>query len=231
MKAILLDIEGTTTPISFVHETLFPYAKARVPGFILDNLSDLKFEIDQLAEEHANDSEYQNTFDRDSANSVADYLRYLIDNDRKSTPLKSIQGMIWQSGYESGELVSPVFDDVPVSLRQWRADDKTVAIFSSGSVLAQKLLFGHTTHGDLTQFISKYFDTTSGAKGEPESYTAIAAEIEIDPSEILFVSDIAAELDAARAAGLRTSLSARPGNATIKQDCIHPVIESFDKLD
>ena len=230
-KAILLDIEGTTTPISFVHETLFPYARARVPGFILDNLPDLKFEIEQLAEEHSNDGEYKNGFDRDSPNSVADYLKFLIDNDRKSTPLKSIQGMIWQTGYSSGDLVAPVFEDVPSAFGRWKSDDKTIAIFSSGSVLAQKLLFRHTDHGDLTPFISGYFDTTLGRKAAAESYSGIATEIGFEPGEMIFVSDVPAELDAARTSGMLTSLSVRPGNPVLTDDCIHPVIASFDAID
>ncbi len=230
-KAILLDIEGTTTPISFVHETLFPYAKARIPGFILDNLNGLKFEIDQLVDEHAGDPAYQNGFDRDSPNSVADYLKYLIDNDRKSTPLKAIQGMIWQTGYESGDLVSPVFDDVPPAFSRWKAAEKIIAIYSSGSILAQQLLFRYTDRGDLTPFISNYFDTNTGPKREAKSYKDIAEALESDAAEMLMVSDIPAELDAARTSGLQTALSVRPGNAPIEADLNHRVVESFEALE
>lgn len=230
-KAILLDIEGTATPISFVHDTLFPYAKARVPGFILDNLADLKFEIEQLAEEHSRETEYKGEFRPESPNSVSEYLKYLIDQDRKSTPLKSIQGMIWRAGFESGEIVSPVFDDVPSAMKRWKAADKTIAIFSSGSVLAQRLLFKHTDHGDLTPLISNYFDTTSGPKREQQSYTAIVEALTLAPAEVHFVSDIPEELDAARAAGLQTSLSIRPGNAPLKGDPVHNIVTNLDGLD
>lgn len=230
-KAILLDIEGTTTPLSFVHDTLFPYAKARIPGFILDNLNDLKFEIDQLVEEHSREKEYTADLRPESANSVADYLKFLIDEDRKSTPLKSIQGMIWRSGYEKGEIVSPVFDDVPNALKRWKAAEKTVAIYSSGSVLAQQLLFRYTDHGDLTAFISNYFDTNTGAKREQQSYAAIAEELKVQPAEVHFVSDIPPELDAARAVGLQTSLSVRPGNTALKGDPVHNIITTFDGLE
>jgi enolase-phosphatase E1 len=230
-KAILLDIEGTTTPISFVHDTLFPYAKARIPGFILDNLNNLKFEIDQLVEEHTKDREYKGEFRPESANSVSDYLKYLIDQDRKSTPLKSIQGMIWQSGYESGDMVSPVFDDVPPALKKWKAAEKVVAIYSSGSVLAQQLLFRYTDHGDLTPFISNYFDTNSGAKRDQHSYVSISNELGLQPADVHFVSDIPAELDAARAVGLQTSLSVRPGNTPLKGDPVHNIVTTFDGLE
>lgn len=231
MKAILLDIEGTTTPISFVHDTLFPYAKARVPGFVLDNFADLKFEIEQLAEEHSKDSEYKTELRPDSPNSVSDYLKYLIDQDRKSTQLKTIQGMIWQNGYQAGEIVSPVFDDVPPAFKRWKAADKTIAIYSSGSILAQQLLFRHTEHGDLTQFISNYFDTNTGPKKEAESYAKIAGELDLQPAEILSVSDITAELDAARSAGLQTALSVRPGNSPIEGDVNYRIVETFDSLE
>ena len=231
MKAILLDIEGTTTPIDFVHNTLFPYAKARIPGFILDNLSGLKFEIEQLVAEQANDQEYGAELRPDSANSVSEYLKYLIDQDRKSTPLKSIQGMIWQSGYESGEIVSPVFEDVPAALKRWKASETHISIFSSGSVLAQQLLFRHTDHGDLNQFISNYFDTNTGPKNDAQSYTKIAEKMKEVQADVLFVSDSVAELDAARAAGLRTALAVRPGNAELKEDCVHQIVTTFDGLE
>jgi enolase-phosphatase E1 len=230
-RAILLDIEGTTTPISFVHDTLFPYAKSRIPGFVLDNLGELKFEIEQLAAEHQSDTDYKAEFRPDSANSVSDYLKYLIDQDRKSTPLKSIQGMIWKSGYEKGEIVSPVFADVPAAMKRWKAAEKTLAIFSSGSVLAQQLLFKHTEEGDLTQFISNYFDTNIGGKKDRASYTAIAEALDLRPDEVHFVSDIPEEVEAAGAAGMRTSLSARPGNPPLACDPVHDIVTTFDGLE
>jgi len=231
MKSILLDIEGTTTPIEFVHKILFPFARRKVPGYISTNFENLESEILQFISEHQKDLGYTDHFDPTSAKSVAKYLAFLIDADRKSTPLKSIQGKIWKEGYESGELKSEIFDDVPDAFERWKSAGMTVAIFSSGSVLAQQLLFRYTDHGDLTPFISSYFDTNIGPKRDSKSYEAIAAEIDISPAEILFVSDIIAELDAAREAGLSTALAVRPGNPPIETDVSHRVVTTFDGLE
>lgn len=229
-KAILLDVEGTTTPIDFVHQTLFPYAKARVAGFVQQNFDALKFEIGQLEKECDADLEYKSAFRAESANSVADYLKFLIDNDRKSTPLKSIQGMIWEAGYASGELVSKVYPDVGAAFKKWNEAEKSIAIYSSGSVLAQQMIFKYSDQGDLTRSIDRYFDTNVGHKREAASYEKIAAELELEPAEILFVSDIPAELDAAAAAGMKTALSLRPGNADVDENTAHKLIKSFDEL-
>ncbi len=191
----------------------------------------MKFEIDQLAEEHVKDDEYSGDLRPESANSVADYLKFLIDEDRKSTPLKAIQGLIWRSGYEKGEIVSPVFEDVPAALKKWRSEDKTIAIFSSGSILAQQLLFRYTDQGDLTPFISNYFDTNTGPKRETKSYGDIADALEVKTADVLYISDIQAELDSARSAGMQTSMAVRPGNAQIDGDCTHGMIESFISVD
>ena len=228
-KVILLDIEGTTTPIDFVHKKLFPFAEARMAEFVLESFEDLRDEIEQLVEEHTRYSDAEN-LDPNSPDSVSAYLVHLIKVDRKSTPLKSIQGKIWQVGYESGELKSEIFPDVPPALERWTAAGKIIAIYSSGSVLAQKLLFKYTDHGDLTPYISAYFDTTSGGKRESESYRKIASELNLPPDEILFVSDVLAELDAANNAGFQTALSIRKGNAVTEDDHIYPFIKSFDQL-
>lgn len=230
-QAILLDIEGTTTPIDFVHKTLFPYARARVAGFVQQNFTDLKSEISQLENESSNDGEYKHELRPDSPNSVADYLIYLIDNDRKSTPLKAIQGTIWQAGYENGDLVSTVYDDVPKAFERWKSDGKTVAIYSSGSVLAQQLIFKYSDHGDLTRFIDRYFDTNIGHKRESESYSAIAADLEFETADILFVADISAELDAAAVSGYHTALSVREGNDPQTENSAHRTVTDFDDLD
>lgn len=230
MKAILLDIEGTTTPISFVHDTLFPYAKARMGGFILDNLSDLKFEVEQLLEEHAVEANYKSELRPESANSITEYLKYLIDQDRKSTPLKTIQGMIWKQGYESGELVSPVFQDVPIAMKRWKSADKVIAIYSSGSTLAQKLLFRYTDSGDLTQYIANYFDTNIGPKREPSSFSSISEQVGCDPASMLFISDTPAELDAAVTAGMQAALSVRPGNLPLNENLEHSILRNFDTV-
>lgn len=230
MKAILLDIEGTTTPLDFVHQVLFPYAKERIGRYVEMHFDELSNAISQLVDESSHDATYTSPVDPTEPGFVAAYLEHLIRVDRKSTPLKSIQGSIWKAGYESGELKSAVYDDVPLAFERWKAEGKTLAIYSSGSVLAQKLLFGYTDHGDLTPYISAHFDTNIGQKREVESYRSIAAELDCDASEILFVSDITAELDAAREAGLRTALCIRSGNETLEPS-IHQAVHSFDQLD
>lgn len=231
MKSILLDIEGTTTPIDFVHQILFPFTRTRTPAYVATNFESLAPEIEQLRAEHEKDLGYTDDFDPASTKSVAKYLAFLIDEDRKSTPLKSIQGKIWKEGYESGELKSVVFEDVPRAFERWTNAGKTIAIFSSGSVLAQRLLFRYTDHGDLTQFISSYFDTNIGPKRDPKSYEAIATELGCAPEEILFVSDILAELDASREAGLSAALAARPGNTPIETDVTYQIVTTFDGLE
>lgn len=212
---LLLDIEGTTTPIDFVHKTLFPFARARVGSFLAENFSLLGGEILALEDEAAGDivaGGYKGVFDPADAESVADYVHYLIDRDRKSTPLKSIQGMIWKEGYETGKLISDVYPDVRPAFERWRTEGRKVYIFSSGSVLAQKLLFAHTSEGDLTQYISGYFDTNTGNKRDIPTYNAIAENIGSDAGSILFVSDVDAELDAASKTEMQTRLSVRQGN-------------------
>jgi len=231
MKSILLDIEGTTTPIDFVHQVLFPFARTRTPAYVATNFESLRSEIEQLRMEHEKDLAYTDHFDPVSTKSVAKYLAFLIDVDRKSTPLKSIQGKIWKEGYESGELKSIVFEDVPRAFERWKAAGNKIAIFSSGSVLAQRLLFRYTDRGDLSSFISSYFDTNVGPKRDTKSYDAIATELDCAPGEIIFVSDIPAELDAARDAGLSTALAARPGNTPIETDVTYRIVTTFDGLE
>lgn len=227
-KAILLDIEGTTTPIDFVHKVLFPYAKERIGQYVEAHFGALSNEISQLIEERSQDETYTLPVDLTEPGSIATYLEYLISVDRKSTPLKSIQGGIWKAGYESGELKSIVYDDVPQAFHRWTNESKTIAIYSSGSVLAQKLLFGYTDHGDLTPFISAHFDTNIGHKRDPVSYSQISTELGFSPEDILFLSDIPEELDAASEAGLQTRLVVRPGNARV--ETAHQSIQTFDGL-
>lgn len=172
IKAILLDIEGTTTPIDFVHKTLFPFAKAKIGEYVTQNFDAVQDEIVQLKTEYKKDFAeqiYGRDFREDAPESVANYLNFLIEVDRKSTPLKSLQGKIWQKGYESGELASVMFEDVPRAFERWKSEGKTIAIYSSGSILAQKLIFKYSNFGDLSSFISDYFDTNTGYKREAES--------------------------------------------------------------
>ena len=221
MGAILLDIEGTTTPLSFVYDVLFPYARARLEPFIRDSwpTAALKEIADQLAEEHAADATADKhpppwrTSTRDAAiASAVGYCAWLMDGNRKSPALKELQGLIWDRGYAAGELHGTVFPDVPPAFRRWQEDARTVAIYSSGSELAQRRLFATTEHGDLTPYIARFFDTAVGAKVETASYLRIAAALACAPGEICFVSDITRELAAARAAGLDVRLAVRPGN-------------------
>jgi enolase-phosphatase E1 len=157
------------------------------------------------------------------------YLHWLMDRDRKSTGLKSLQGKIWEDGYRAGELKSEVYPDVPPALERWRGQGIDIAIFSSGSVQAQRSLFRHTMSGDLTGFIRAYFDTTTGPKNNPESYGRIASSLEHPPSCVLFISDVATELDAARMSGMRTALCSRAAESPSSARA-HPVIQTFDQL-
>ncbi len=162
--------------------------------------------------------------------SLVAYVHWLMDRDRKSTGLKSLQGKIWEAGYRTGELRgrAEVYPDVAPALARWREQGRDIAIFSSGSVQAQRNLFANTTAGDLTPFIRAYFDTTTGPKTAAQSYARIAATLERSPSEVLFVSDVGAELDAARAAGMQTALCVRsPGSAPTAGG--HPVIHTFEE--
>ncbi len=214
-KVILLDIEGTTTPIDFVYQVLFPYARKHLQSYLTTHWNDAQDDLAQLQFEHAADVQeglQPPALHLSELASVVAYLHWLMDQDRKATPLKSLQGKVWQMGYESGELKSQVFADVPPAFTAWQQQGKRLAIFSSGSVLAQKLLFTYTEHGDLSGFISGWFDTNSGAKREAESYRRIAAELKCEPSEVTFISDVTAELEAAREAGMQTYLALRPGN-------------------
>ena len=234
MKAILLDIEGTTTPIDFVHQTLFPFAKAKIGDYLKDHFGELRSEIEQLKLEYKKDFTnqiYGRHFDENSAESVADYLRFLIEVDRKSTPLKSLQGKIWQAGYESGELKSVMFEDVPRAFERWYRKGKTIAIYSSGSVLAQKLIFQHSNYGDLRKYISAYFDTKVGHKRERQSYETIAEKLQNRKHEILFISDVLEEIEAAHSTGIETILADREGNATINKKHSFQVVQNFDGVE
>jgi enolase-phosphatase E1 len=222
VRAILLDIEGTTTPIAFVHDVLFGYARDHVEEFLAVN--SVAEDIALLREEHAVDVREG----RNPPESIAAYVEWLISIDRKSTGLKSLQGKIWRQGYEQRLLKSQVYADVAPAFERWRDRGLRISIFSSGSVLAQQLLFAHTEAGDLTPFIDSYFDTNVGKKGEAESYRRIAEAMEFPPQEILFISDIGAELDAANQAGMKTILSVRPGNSPQLQQ--YPSIHSFDEI-
>lgn len=197
IKAILTDIEGTTSSIDFVHQTLFPYARQRIREWLRANAhqDEVHIQLDAVEQIVGGDL---------SLGDAADVLERWIDEDRKATPLKALQGMIWAEGYAQGELLGHVYADTPEVLRHWHAKGLGLYVYSSGSVTAQKLIFGHTAYGDLTPLFTDYFDTRVGGKREAESYLKIVEAIGCAPEEILFLSDVGAELDAAREAGLQT---------------------------
>jgi enolase-phosphatase E1 len=235
VHAILLDIEGTTTPIDFVFKILFPYARSQTERFLerYGSSPDVLDDLDGLRHEHLKDTRQGFSppvlKDPHEPASIVAYVDWLIERDRKSTPLKSLQGKIWAEGYASGDLYSQVFDDVPPAFKRWQGQNRTIAIFSSGSVLAQKLLFSQTTAGDLTRFLSAYFDTTIGTKTDPDSYEKIAKMLERSPAEIVFISDVVSELDGAEAAGLRALLCKRPGNHPQPENA-HNVIRTLNEI-
>jgi enolase-phosphatase E1 len=238
VRGVVLDIEGTTTPISFVYDVLFPYARTHLREFLESHgTTGLLAEVDrQLREEHAADiarGDAPPPLPADvSSGNAADlepYVLWLMDRDRKSPALKLLQGMIWQQGFADGTLRGELFPDVPAALERWRTSSIDVAIYSSGSVLAQRLIFGHTPAGDLTPRINQFFDATIGAKRSADSYRYIAAELRRDPAELLFLSDVHAELLAARAAGFQTMLCVRPGNPEPARED-EPVVQSFDEI-
>jgi enolase-phosphatase E1 len=233
-RLYLLDVEGTVAPISLVTEQLFPYARTHLPQYLKENLQDPDVQADLrlLAEENrAEESQDCPTYGVEIRNELfaRAYLMWLMDHDRKSTALKSLQGKIWKAGFESGELKGTLFDDVPEAFRRWAATGK-VAIYSSGSVEAQRLLFGHTVFGDLRPLIAGYFDTRTGQKMESASYAAIAKAMEVAPGEAMFFSDVVKELDAARDAGMQTRLAVREGNVVVEDANGHLIVHSFDGI-
>jgi enolase-phosphatase E1 len=208
---ILLDIEGTTTPIAFVTDTLFPYARTHLPLYLERQAGtpECRRAVSRLRAEY--------DADRAAGEALPDwspraYLDWLMDRDRKSPALKELQGRVWEEGYRNGTLVGEVFADVPGALAHWRGAGVPVGIYSSGSVRAQQWLFRRSTAGDLTPLLSWHFDTGIGGKRDAASYARIAEDVNMAPWDILFVSDVTAELDAARDAGMKTALIVRPGN-------------------
>ncbi|KAJ2078548.1 enolase-phosphatase E1 [Coemansia sp. RSA 988] len=228
--AVLLDIEGTTTPISFVRDVLFPYVKHNIRGFLEARWEDAEVQKHvQAIAKQANDdvnagipSAVGINLDGAQADSAEEARHKVLQNiewqmkeDRKIGALKVLQGCIWRDGYESGQLQGVMFPDVVGAIRRWTAAGCKVYIYSSGSIEAQKLIFGFSDHGNMLQYISGHFDTTTGPKIDSSSYTAIADKIGVLPDRILFVSDIILEIRAADQAGMQTVLSVRPGNAPV----------------
>ena len=234
---ILLDIEGTTTPIAFVTQVLYPHARAHLRSYLYRHGDSAQYLplMASFREEHRADEKAGEPVlpwsapGLDSRPSVQAYAEWLMDHDRKSPALKELQGYIWEEGYQRRELVGQVFEDVPRALNRWRREGVRLGIFSSGAVMAQRWLFRCSSAGDLSTFVHWYFDTHTGAKQDPDSYRRIATEVGELPPDVLFISDVVAELDAARGAGMGTILIVRPGNIP-QPPSDHRLVRSFDEI-
>lgn len=214
-RGILLDIEGTVAPIALVYDVLFPYARQHLDAFLIRHWNDRRVrEIGAAVVAEAAAARLAATDHEASltSQSVALAARHLMDADAKTTALKTLQGLIWQDGFHSGALRATLFDDVRPALDRFARAGLDVRIYSSGSILAQQQFFGHTTNGDLRPLLHGYFDTTTGPKRDESSYARISREFQLEPREILFLSDVVHELRAACQAGMQTALVIRPGN-------------------
>jgi enolase-phosphatase E1 len=220
---VLLDIEGTTSSIAFVYDVMFQYVRRHLSRFLQEQAGDprLLAAVRQMSQD-AGIAIAQET--------LAAHVLDLMDRDQKTTGLKQLQGMIWRSGFESGELQAHVFDDVEPTLRRWKAAGLDLRIYSSGSVQAQKLFFGHTQNGNLLPLFTQHYDTQIGGKRESASYEAIVRTGPWAASEYVFVSDVLPELQAAHQAGMQAIASVRPGNAPLPDPIPFPKIRSFKEL-
>ncbi len=240
ISGILLDIEGTTSSISFVYDVMFPYVRKHLTFEVFSNWMEPEYieAFHSIARDAGHESLdawlKKEGLTRDNPLRAAEILckevTRLMDADVKATGLKQLQGLIWQSGFESGELKAHVYDDLPPALAAWQASGKDVRIYSSGSVQAQRLFFGHTIAGNLLPYFRGHYDTTTGPKKEAASYQKIAKDFKLLPAEILFLSDVVAELDAARTAGMQTALVVRPANAPVPAVHSHLAIDTFAGL-
>ncbi len=226
IRYILTDIEGTTTDIAFVHQVLFPYAAQHLPAFVQAHMAADPVVRDCIYEAQQTLS-LEEGITPDLDQTVAALLHW-IRIDRKHPALKRLQGLIWREGYETGGFRGHVYPDVVPQLRQWRAQGLGIGIYSSGSVAAQRLLFGYSEEGDLTHLFDHYFDTTVGHKREETSYQNIAKVLNLNPKQILFLSDVEAELDAAQAVGMHTLQLLRPGTAASTR---HATATDFYSID
>jgi enolase-phosphatase E1 len=221
ITAVILDIEGTTTPIAFVTQVLFPYARTHLRAYLATLAGQAAHELLM--------ARLQAVVPPLGGGPVAS-VEWLMERDSKSTALKDLQGMICEEGYRRGELVAQVFPDVRPALERWRAQQIAAGIYSSGSVFAQQLLFGHTSDGDLTPLLHWHFDTRVGAKGDADSYRRIVDAIQQPAASCLFLSDVPRELDAAQQAGLQVRLVIRPGNAPAPAGHGFESIQTFDQI-
>jgi len=222
IHAIVTDIEGTTSSLSFVKDVLFPYAREHMVGFVAQhkNESEVCRLLDDARREAGNDL--------DDEQLVQQLLQW-IDEDKKVTPLKALQGLIWEHGYRQGDFTGHVYEDAHRKLQEWHAAGIKLYVYSSGSVYAQKLLFGYSDFGDMTPLFSGYFDTRIGHKREAGSYEAIISALAIPANEILFLSDIAAELDAAAGSGMKTLQLVR--DESTEAAAQHVQVNDFDEID
>jgi enolase-phosphatase E1 len=208
VQYILTDIEGTTTSVSFVYDVLFPYFRKHI-----GELREMTTQ-EEVQKAFKQTVELAASLENKKLNSVDDIINTLYrwsEEDRKITPLKTVQGILWKKGYESGEIKGHVYNDVKTALEKWKSAGIKLGVFSSGSIAAQKLIFGYSEAGDLTPFFSNYFDTTTGGKREAETYPKIASVLDLPASQILFLSDIVEELEAADQSGMQTLQLVRPG--------------------
>lgn len=238
VRVILLDIEGTTTPIDFVYQTLFPYARRKLESFLRAYALDpeIDFLIQDLEAQHELDVRlgvqppaWSDDSREERLRSSVAYCQWLIGRDSKCTPLKSLQGKIWQEGFKSGELHGMVYLDVPPAFERWRRQGRSICIYSSGSVLAQQLLFRTVPSGDLTPHITEFFDTRMGVKTDSESYKRIAASQRHEPEEFFFITDAPKEVAAAQTAGMHAVLCDRSGK-TVPAPEERTVIRGFDEV-
>ncbi|KAI8914508.1 2,3-diketo-5-methylthio-1-phosphopentane phosphatase, partial [Gorgonomyces haynaldii] len=229
---ILTDIEGTTTPISFVKEVLFPHVYEHCQQFLTDRWDEKETQdcVKALKEQSEKDQQegLKFTMIDDTVASVVKNIQEQMDQDRKITALKQFQGYMWRFAYENGQVQGVVYDDVVEQLKHWKSKDLPVSIYSSGSVMAQKLLFQYSTHGNLLEYFVSHFDTKIGSKLETKSYKDIAKELDVKPKHVLFLSDNVKELDAAKKAGMQVKWLIRPGNAPDTSN--HPQVASFDEI-
>ncbi|MBS8241490.1 acireductone synthase [Marinobacter lipolyticus] len=223
IRVILTDIEGTTSSISFVHDVLFPYAADHIAAFVREGQSDnpaIASQLDAVAE--------RSGVPREDVEALIEVLQGWIRNDHKETPLKALQGMLWAQGYQQGAFRGHVYEDAAEYLQRWHDRGLRLFVYSSGSVQAQKLIFGFSEAGDLTPFFSGYFDTRVGGKKEPESYRNILEQLGVEADTVLFLSDVEAELDAAESAGMATAWLIRDG---VIPETGRPVARTFAEVD
>jgi enolase-phosphatase E1 len=224
-RAVLVDVEGTTSTIAFVHEVLFPYADAHLDAYVAAHRDEP--EVAQALRDAARLAGLAP--DADDA-AVLAHLHDWIAHDRKATPLKTLQGLIWAEGYAQTGLRGHVYPDAAAGLRRWHAAGLRLYVYSSGSVQAQRVLFANSVHGDLTPLFSGHFDTAVGSKREAASYRVIADAVGLAPQDVVFLSDVDAELDAARAAGMQTVRLLRPADTPAGATTAHPSAVSFDEI-